>query len=50
MVFSSKTYPRLMDAQEVSQEELEHRDMLMEQRTLASHGIHREPKKLDGPI
>ena len=33
-----------MDSQDVSQEELEHRDMLMEQRTLAMACTHREPK------
>lgn len=44
IVFPSKTHPKLMDSQDVSQEELEHRDMLMEQRTLAMACTHREPK------
>ena len=35
-----------MDSQDVSQEELEHREMLMEQRTLAMACTHREQPKI----
>ena len=35
--FPGKKQPKVMDPQEVSEEELEHRDMLMEQR-IRQHG------------